>query len=306
MSGKPRILVVEDGVLAAEDLRAMIEKLGFEALPAASSAAEALERAARSLPDLVLMDIRLEGQEDGISAAGRLRKQMQIPVIYITAHADPQTLARAVETSPLGYLTKPFTERSVAAAILTALQQQSDWHRARGQIRMAFAVMDQVPEGVVAVDGDGKILFHNRAALSFLAEPESDAALSCIHSRIRTSPAISEVLDSIRNGSREAFCEYSRPGSPGVKAGRLLAIPILDSRNRMHGVVLQTIRPAQKDLTSPIATLCSRCKKVRRSDGLWEPIEDFLARSFHYFFSHGLCTDCFDHFYDESAPSGVF
>ena len=114
------ILVVEDEHIVARDIRAMLESLGYTA-GTAGSGEEALEKAAELRPDLILMDIVLKGRMDGIDAAAQVRDRLQTPVIYLTAHADEQTVQRAKLTAPYGYILKPFEERELYIAIELAL-----------------------------------------------------------------------------------------------------------------------------------------------------------------------------------------
>src|SRR5271169_1374973 len=107
---KKQILIVEDEGLIAEDIRRRLERLGYSVPAVAHSGDEALA-SARSTPfDLVLMDIRLNGPVDGIDTAHTLKIELQTPVVYITAHADAETIARAKFTEPMGYLIKPVAD----------------------------------------------------------------------------------------------------------------------------------------------------------------------------------------------------
>lgn len=118
-----RILVVEDECLIALDIQRRLERMGY-AVPAIASAGEDAVRHARSTPfDLVLMDIRLQGEMDGIAAAQALREQSLTPVVYLTAHGDPVTVARAMASKPLGYVLKPITDAKLQSAVEIALQK---------------------------------------------------------------------------------------------------------------------------------------------------------------------------------------
>ncbi|MET0414121.1 MAG: response regulator, partial [Polyangiaceae bacterium] len=106
VASRPAILIVEDEAIVAHDLQQTLDDQGYDAFAIASSADEALARAEARNPDLVLMDIRLKGQRDGISAALELRKRFATPVVYLTAHADDRTIDRAKISEPYGYLLK--------------------------------------------------------------------------------------------------------------------------------------------------------------------------------------------------------
>ena len=120
MSGA-KILVVEDESIIAKDIQNMLKNLGYEVPAIAFTAEEAIEKAAETRPDLVLMDIRLRGDMDGIKAAEQIRSQLDVPVVYLTAYADADTLERAKLTEPFGYIVKPFEERDLHTTVEVAL-----------------------------------------------------------------------------------------------------------------------------------------------------------------------------------------
>lgn len=105
---KSRVLIVEDRAVTANNLHDRLEALGYAVPGIASSGMEGVELAAKTRPDLVLMDIRLPGGMDGIEAAARIRQRWDIPVVYLTGHTDHATVQRAKVTEPFGYLLKPF------------------------------------------------------------------------------------------------------------------------------------------------------------------------------------------------------
>lgn len=121
-SGTPlRVLIVEDDGLLALDLSNMIEEWGGEAVGIATSAARAIRLARELAPDLVLMDIRLQGATDGIEAAREIRDIHACAMIFITAHSDPDTLLRVRELGPLTVLSKPVDRANLLAAIWKAV-----------------------------------------------------------------------------------------------------------------------------------------------------------------------------------------
>ena len=112
-----RILVVEDEIVVSEDLQQRLRALGFEVVGAADTAAGAIALATAERPDLALMDVMLHGRPEGIEAAEYLRSQLNIPVIYLTAHSDRATLQKARLTDPSGYIVKPFDDAQLRVAI---------------------------------------------------------------------------------------------------------------------------------------------------------------------------------------------
>ncbi|WP_406660354.1 response regulator [Methanolobus sp. ZRKC3] len=117
----PKILVVEDENVVALELKKRLKRLGYQVSSVARSGKEAISKAEGFLPDLVIMDIRLKGDMDGIQAAQVIRENFSIPVVYLTAHSDDETLKRAKQTEPYGYILKPFEEDDLRTAIEIAL-----------------------------------------------------------------------------------------------------------------------------------------------------------------------------------------
>jgi PAS domain S-box-containing protein len=120
-SSAKRVLIVEDQRLVAADLEDTLKRLGYDVVGSVASGEEAIPKAIDTRPDLALMDVRLRGKLDGIQAATAIRERMDIPVIYLTAYADEETVRRAMLTGPFGYLVKPFNERELRAAIDVAI-----------------------------------------------------------------------------------------------------------------------------------------------------------------------------------------
>ena len=120
-SGPKRIFIVEDQRLIAADLENTLSKLGYQIVGTAATGEEAIRRTDETRPDLVLMDIRLRGELDGIQAATSIRQRADIPIVYLTAYADEETILRAKVTSPFGYVVKPINQRELRAAIEIAL-----------------------------------------------------------------------------------------------------------------------------------------------------------------------------------------
>ena len=132
---KPRILIVEDEALTVLALKRELAGLGYEIAGDASTAADALRFAESHKADLVLMDIQLDGGISGIAAAAAIRGQLDIPVVYLTAHSAEGTLAQAVDSGAFGYLVKPYTTPELAAAIEIAVHK----HERESAMRRALS-----------------------------------------------------------------------------------------------------------------------------------------------------------------------
>ncbi|KKN40267.1 hypothetical protein LCGC14_0735120 [marine sediment metagenome] len=118
---KKQILVVEDERIAAEDIKMSLHRLGYAVSGAAISGKEAVKKAEDLQPDLVLMDIVLVGEMDGIEASALIRSRFDIPIVYLTAYADKKMLERAKVTEPFGYILKPFDDKELCSILEIAL-----------------------------------------------------------------------------------------------------------------------------------------------------------------------------------------
>ena len=119
----PKILIVEDEMITALDLRHILQNLGYQVVGIASSGEEAMAKVDLTQPDLILMDIVLAGPTDGVSTTQRIQSRYDIPVIYVTAYSDAQTVKRAMHSRPYGYVVKPFKQEQLRDAIKTALER---------------------------------------------------------------------------------------------------------------------------------------------------------------------------------------
>ncbi|MGV7929566.1 MAG: ATP-binding protein [Spirochaetota bacterium] len=156
-----RIFIVEDEKIVSRDLQNVLESMGYGIAGVATSGEEAVEAISGLRPDIVLMDIMLKGEMDGIDAAEKVRADFDVPVIYLTAYADDTTLQRAKITEPYGYLIKPFDERDLSIAIEMALYRHRMENRVRESERWLSATLRNIGEGVVAVDTKGLVVFLN-------------------------------------------------------------------------------------------------------------------------------------------------
>jgi CheY-like chemotaxis protein len=118
-----RILIVEDEHIVAMGIKRMLKNLGYTVTGVASSGEDAIVKAESTFPDVVLMDIMLKGDMDGVEAAKKIKEKFEIPIVYLTAYSDNKILERAKTTEPLGYIIKPFDEKDLYSNIEVALHR---------------------------------------------------------------------------------------------------------------------------------------------------------------------------------------
>jgi PAS domain S-box-containing protein len=159
-----KIVIVEDEGLIAADLQGRLERVGYRVPGVAASGGEALEVIRAQVPDLVLMDIRLSGELDGIQVADRVRNEFDIPVVYLTAYDDRETLQRASQTQAFGYVKKPLASVSLKGSIEMAIAKHRHERYLREQREWLSASFAAVPDAVLVTDGSGRICYVNPVA----------------------------------------------------------------------------------------------------------------------------------------------
>ena len=172
----PRILVVEDEGIVAWDIQRSLSDLGFEVTGVASTAEEAAQLTSEGRPDLVLMDIHIQGEQDGIAAADILRTRYGVAVIYLTAHGDAETIERARWTEPLGYLLKPFKKTELYTAVQIALSRHELERKLRERERLLGTTLRSIGDAVMATGAEGNVTFVNPVAESLIGWMQEEVA----------------------------------------------------------------------------------------------------------------------------------
>ncbi|MGB7969906.1 MAG: response regulator [Methanobacterium sp.] len=175
-----KILVVEDERITAEDIKSGLENAGYRVPAMVSTGEDAVDKAGKLRPDLVLMDIRLKGKMDGIEAAGQIKLRYNIPVIYLTAYSDEYTIKRAKITEPSGYIVKdetglvkkPFEESELHNVIEITLHRHK---MEKDHDMLLSAMLKNINDAVISTNADGKIILMNSLAESLTGWDLNDA-----------------------------------------------------------------------------------------------------------------------------------
>lgn len=243
---KGAILVVEDETIIAEDLADKLRLLGYDVVAICVSGDQAVAAAERLRPDLVLMDIRIEGPMDGVEAAELIRTRCDLPVIYLTAHADSATLGRAKLTQPFGYILKPFDEQILSIQLELALYKHRAERELRNQREWLRITLSSIADAVLATDTGGRVTFVNPVAASLMRLDTGDAVGKPVAEVLRLVdeqthlPVEDPVQMVLRDCSPVALSNHSalvtNDGSqvPVEDA----AAPMLDGNGQVIGAVL--------------------------------------------------------------------
>jgi PAS domain S-box-containing protein len=233
------ILVVEDESIVATDLRERLTGMGYSVPAVAASGAEGLQIAERIHPDLMLMDIRLKGQMDGIETAEQVRDVLGVGTVYLTAYDDEETLRRAKLTQPFGYVLKPFDDRTLRCTLEMALYRQRMENRLRETERWLMATLRCVAEAVIVMDQTRHIRFMNAAAEALTGWKQQQALGQDITDILAVArSAENPVTAACRNGQT-----VSLKGHHLAVAGTEIQIdgtaaPVVDDNHALKGVVL--------------------------------------------------------------------
>ncbi len=235
---KAQVLIVEDDGILATEVRGRLKKLGFSVSAIVPSGEEAIEKAKENSPDLVLMDIVLAGKIDGIEAAGQIRTQFDIPVVYVTAHSDEKVLERAKKTAPFGYIVKPFEDRELNTAVEMGLYR----HKMEKELkdsqeryrRMTMAVTDYVFT-VHIEDGHPARTVHGSACVAVTGYTPEDFAsdvylwIQMVHEKDRE--AVEEQASHILSGAKMEPLEHRIVRKDGdIRWVRNTPVPHYDSQ----------------------------------------------------------------------------
>jgi signal transduction histidine kinase len=271
------VLIVEDEAIVAQDLRQTLLEQGFDAFAVASSAEEAIATATDRRPDVVLMDIRIKGATDGISAARALRERFGMPIIYLTAHADARTLARAKSTEPSGYLLKPVKSSELKISIELALHREASQaclvrttedervtrdrldsvERLASLARMAAGVAHQINNPLTVVLANAELVAHELERRRFSADPSQPETISDQDRLDETIEVQAELRLAAQRIARivaniQFFCQPSPPPSARADVRRAIerAIRLTSSEFTGRARVLSELRPVPKVRTS--------------------------------------------------------
>ena len=290
-----RIIVVEDEQIIAQDISRTLKRLGYSIVATAVTGEDAISAAAISHPDVMLMDIHLQGAMDGTAAADYVRRHFDIPVVYLTAYSDEATLRRARVSEPFGYLVKPFEERELFVTIETALYRHAVEQKLKRMERWLAATLTSIGDAVIATDPKGAITFMNPIAEQLTGWTQAEAVGQkitnyCVICDAATYvPLEHPVAQALHQG---IVIQLDPEAGLLRRDGRMVPIevsaaPIRDGQDAISGVVLvlrdvTEQRQVQADREAERMLLAERVEKqttkLRQADRLKD---EFLTAMTH-------------------------
>ena len=170
-----RLVIVEDEGILALDIQRHLTRAGFDVRGVVGDSDSALALVEAERPDLVLMDIRIQGERDGIETAATLRSRFDVPVVYLTAHSDPKTMERAQQTDPVGYLLKPFKKPDLENVVSIALARWDNERKLRRREEALSVTLSCIGEAIVTTNETGEVTYLNVAAERLAGRRRCDA-----------------------------------------------------------------------------------------------------------------------------------
>ncbi|MCA1960397.1 MAG: response regulator [Desulfomonile sp.] len=285
----PQIMVVEDEVVVAMELQSKLTSMGYVVAAATGSGEDAVEKAGELRPDLVLMDIQLAGDLDGIEAAQRIRQLYDIPVVFLTAHADEKTLQRAKLSEPFGYLIKPFSGAELRTTIEVSLYKHGRDVHEKEVTEWYSSALNVLGGAVVAATGDGVVKYVNNLAETLTGWKREDALgkhvrevlilMDCQSGTVKADP-----MQAFFRGPEPPAVECVLLSRGGSEIRVLLdVLPVTYSDGETHLVVFAFREAAQRaqpqqDWFSHAANL-SIAGAICYEDGRYHESESFFTRA---------------------------
>jgi PAS domain S-box-containing protein len=241
-----KILVVEDESIVAMDIKHRLESMNYIVPAIISSGEEAVEKALKTYPDLILMDIVLKGEMDGIDAAEQIKNHLDIPIVYLTAYSDEKTLKRAKITGPFGYIIKPFEDRELHSAIEVALYKHEMESKLKENEKWLSTTLESIGDAVITTDKEGHITFMNSIAQEITGWNLNDASRKPLDDiyKIVDEETETPIESTVNNALQERrVTRLNNPTLLITKYGSRIPIndtsaPIKDEKNDVNGVVL--------------------------------------------------------------------
>ncbi len=239
-----RVMIVEDESVVALEIEDRLQRLGYTVCAVTPSGEKAIELARETNPDLILMDIYLSGKIDGIEAAEAIRKEQDIPIIFLTAYSDPSTVERAKQVGPFAYIVKPFDENQLRTSVEIAIYKHEMNKKLKEKEKWLASVLSSIGDGVIATDSSGAIAFMNPVACELtgwfseeaVGEPiENVFRINIKGKQIAPGLATTEAHAGMLHRSSDSILE-SRQGKKIHVDWRVT--PIIDENGRVSGKVL--------------------------------------------------------------------
>lgn len=309
-STNPKIFIVEDQSIVAFDIECCLTAHNYDVVGRASSHMELMEKIGDSKPDLVLMDIRIEGDFDGIECAKQVRSIYQVPVVFLTAHSDKTTIERAVKTKAFGYILKPYNEKALVTNIEMALANHNE-----EQLRLSAEdgltkTLNRLNIGIVIFNKAGIVTFLNIAARA-LTGWDKDKILDQPLKYFLVDKKLNKNFDVekiIKKGIDLCHLDVVAQNNQVLHPMSFdLTISAIYQNGELTGgmavfqdfgaIINSTNAPKmglenKRGESTEVLEMCPWCKMWKDEKDDWNQIEEFIGKNTPATISHYICPDC--------------
>lgn len=316
---RPKILIVEDELIVATHIKETLEASGYSVTGIAVSGEEAIRQTEEMRSDLVLMDIKLQGQMDGVDAALFIRNRFDIPVIYLTAFGDRALVERVKVTDSFGYMTKPLRIEELVGTIELALHKHVMEKKLKETNEWFSTMFKSIGDAVIAADTEGIVRLINPAAQILTGWKEEEALgrnlkdiFKVVYEKTgdRVEIPVEKVIregrmlgltDHVLITKRGNYIPVQYSAAPISNGTNISGIITVFYDNTEHKRTEQEreeiIKNLQEALTkvkmlNGLLPICASCKKIRDENGRWKLIESYFREYFGVEFSHSICPEC--------------
>ncbi len=242
---KKKVMVVEDSFIVAHHLKATLENEGYQVVKSCGSGEEAVEAAPEYAPDIILMDIMLQGEMDGIQTAARINEFMDVPVVYITALSDRNTIHKAKLTEPYGYLNKPFEDSEIFTVLEMALYKHQIQSRLRNSEEKYFSTVNSISDVVITIDRDCLITYMNPSAEKLTGKKSADVLGKVFNEvfffidseGLKVNP-LHCPLDKVQSNRMSDSLMLEVEGEAAIPIGESSLSPMIDSKGSQIGLII--------------------------------------------------------------------
>lgn len=239
---KKRILVVEDDIQMSKFIQFKLDYMGYEVVGDAINCELAMERASSLKPDLILMDIMLDGDQDGIETAQKIIEKQHVPIIYLTAHEDELLFERAKITDAFGYLIKPFNDRDLRIVLETSLYRHAQDKIIKQALQDARNIINSSVFVMITYDMEGNIIEFNKMAEEIFGLKRQQARKRLVSSLLHSDTDQSILLD----GDPLGVHQHEEVNFHDAEGNEFMCLVVLSPFQDNHGKLLGRLLVARQ------------------------------------------------------------
>ncbi|MEW6265938.1 MAG: response regulator [Thermodesulfobacteriota bacterium] len=313
-----RIMIVEDDLIVAADLNNRLEEMGYLVCAQATTGEEAVFQVKHTDPDIILMDITLQGRMDGIEAAEEINRRHVLPIIFLTAHGDEGMVSRAKATEPFGLVLKPFNDQQLQASIEIALYKSEMEKKLKASEERFRAFADYTYDWETWLDPKGRYIYvtpscrritghgheeflRDSGLMQRITHPEDQEALIKHENlyQVESGPMQLDfrIIDAEGQEkwiSHQCQSILSSTGEWLGRRGSNRDVTELKSALTSLRAALDEVKTLRGFLP-----ICTCCKKIRDDAGYWQQLEKYIQDRTEALFSHSICPECARKLYPE-------